>query len=114
MAHLRLPQHPLLVKLENHGDLGPGAAKAQHLPHYSAQPASMSGAITSGQFGRLLESYSQLPACQSSYPGEVSKVMEVRALLKRRVSQSFTSLSRICGGSRERLRGIYLLLDPNA
>lgn len=37
------------------------------------------------------------PQCAScSYPGEVSRLREARALEKCRVSQSFTSRSRIC------------------
>jgi hypothetical protein len=49
--------------------------------------------------------------CHSSYLGDVSRVREARALEKNRVSQSFTSRSRICGeGRREVQKG--LLLSP--
>lgn len=103
-ARLGLSQHHLLVKLGSWG-AEPRSSPAERLPqpHSSHQAASMSEVTTSGHLGGLLETLgSRLPACQNSYPGEVSRVTEARALLKRRVSQSLASRSRICGGSQSK------------
>lgn len=112
LAHLGLPQHHLLEKL------GILEGWAQVQPRLSichtlgiSQPQCR-GATTSGHLGHLLDT--RLLACQKSYPGEVSRVTEARALLKSRVSQSFASRSRICGEARARLRGVSLLLEPSA
>lgn len=55
---------------------------------------------SSGPLPHPSPSPSQHAGC--SYPGEVSRVREVRALEKCRVSHSFTSRSRICGEETER------------
>lgn len=64
----RTASAPPAGKAGDPGGLGPGPTQAQHLPHSSDQPASVSEAITSGHLGHLLDTWLPAPSLSKFLP----------------------------------------------